>query len=139
MSQLRTSRITFAFILLIVFAFPVLAQSDKDKKDKKKVMPTGTPVLWREPVDIQTRNLLLGPGGEAMKPNLSKVTYVEDRVGGYSKKYLVQDASGNEWVAKLGKEAQPDTAANRLLWAAGYETEIAYLMINVSSQVASRP
>lgn len=128
MSQFRTSRLTFALILLMAFAFPVLAQSDKDKKDNKKVMPTGTPVLWREPGDIQTRNLLLGPGGEAMKPNLSKVTYVEDRVGGYSKKYLVKDASGNEWVAKIGKEAQPDTAANRLLWAAGYETEIAYLI-----------
>ncbi len=40
----------------------------------------------------------------------------------------MKDASGNEWVAKLGKEAQPDTAANRLLWAVGYETEIAYLI-----------
>jgi hypothetical protein len=40
----------------------------------------------------------------------------------------VKDAAGNEWIAKLGKEAQPDTAANRLLWALGYETEIAYLV-----------
>ncbi len=46
----------------------------------------------------------------------------------YSKKFLVRDAAGNEWVAKMGKEAQPDTAANRLLWAVGYETEIAYLV-----------
>lgn len=109
------------FLLLMILALPAVAQSDKDKdKDKKKKSPpTGTPVLWREPVDIQTRNLLLGVGGEAMKPNLSKVTFVEDRPGGYSKKYLVQDASGNKWVAKLGKEAQPDTAANRLLWAVG--------------------
>jgi hypothetical protein len=119
-----------AFLILMVFAFPAAAQSDKDKdKDKKKKSPpTGTPVLWREPADIQTRNLLLGAGGEAMKPNISKVTFVEDRPGGYSKKYLVEDASGNRWVAKLGKEAQPDTAANRLLWAVGYETEIAYLI-----------
>ena len=43
-------------------------------------------------------------------------------------KYRVKDAAGNEWVAKLGKEAQPDTAANRLLWAVGYETEVAYLI-----------
>ena len=28
----------------------------------------------------------------------------------------------------MGKEAQPDTAANRLLWAMGYETEVAYLI-----------
>lgn len=85
-------------------------------------------MLWREPVNIQTRNLLLGAGGEAMKPNLRRVTFIEDKPGGYSKKYRVKDAAGNEWVAKLGKEAQPDTAANRLLWAVGYETEIAYLI-----------
>ncbi|HEX8852429.1 MAG TPA: hypothetical protein VF754_03025, partial [Pyrinomonadaceae bacterium] len=41
------------------------------KEKKKKVAPTGTPVLWREPADISTRNLLDGPGGEAMKPDLS--------------------------------------------------------------------
>ena len=117
--------------MLIVFAFPAAAQSNKDSnkdKDKKKSTPTGTPVLWREPVDIQTRNLLMGAGGEDMKPNLSKVTFIEEKTGGWSKKYRVKDASGNEWVAKLGKEAQPDTAANRLLWAVGYETEIAYLI-----------
>jgi hypothetical protein len=125
MRQSNVYRLTI-FLMVMVFAFPAAAQSSKDKD--KKSAPTGTPVLWREPVDIQTRNLLLGAGGEAMKPNLSKVTFVEDRPGGYSKKYLVQDASGNKWVAKLGKEAQPDTAANRLLWAVGYETEIAYLI-----------
>lgn len=118
------------FLVLMILAFPVAAQSDKDKdKDKKKKSPpTGTPVLWREPVDIQTRNLLLGAGGEAMKPNLAKITYLRDQTGGVSTKYRVEDASGNEWVAKLGKEAQSDTSANRLLWAVGYETEIAYLI-----------
>ncbi|MGI8732751.1 MAG: hypothetical protein ACR2LM_05555 [Pyrinomonadaceae bacterium] len=40
----------------------------------------------------------------------------------------MKDAAGNEWVAKIGKEAQPDTAVNRLLWAVGYETEIAHLV-----------
>ena len=63
-----------------------------------------------------------------MKPDGGKVTFIEEKPGGYSKKYRVRDAAGNEWIAKLGKEAQPDTAANRLLWAVGYETEIAYLI-----------
>jgi hypothetical protein len=31
-------------------------------------------------------------------------------------------------VAKLGREAQPETAAVRLLWALGYKTEINYLI-----------
>ncbi len=126
MRQLRFYGLTLV-IMMMAFALPVLGQTEKED-NKKETPPTGTPVLWREPVDIQTRNLLLGAGGEAMKPNLSKITYIEDKTGGYSKKYRVKDASGNEWVAKLGKEAQPDTVANRLLWAVGYETEIAYLI-----------
>lgn len=120
-------------ILMLAMPFAASAQDDKNKKDKSDKKPlTGTPVLWREPADIASRNLLLGAGGEAMKPDISRLTFVEDRKGGYSKKYLVRDAKGNEWIAKLGKEAQPDTAANRLLWALGYETEIAYLVPKVT-------
>jgi hypothetical protein len=113
--------------LLLVFAVSDTAFSQNDKENKEK-KSTGAPVLWAEPTDIESRNLLLGAGGESMKPDLKQVTFIEQKQGGYSTKYRVKDASGNEWVAKLGKEAQSDTAANRLLWALGYETEIAYLV-----------
>jgi len=110
---------------LIGSLIPVLAQ-DKDKDKKKEY--SGTPVFWHEPTDIASRNLLIGAGGDQMKPDLSRVTFIEQKEGGYSTKFRVKDAAGNEWIAKIGKEAQPDTAANRLLWALGYETEIAYLV-----------
>ena len=114
MLNLRTRN--FAVVLILSIALvPTYAQPEKEKK--KKGEPTGTPVLWHEPVDIESRNLLLGAGGEAMKPAGGKVTFIEEKTGGHSKKYRVRDAAGNEWVAKLGKEAQTDTAANRLLWA----------------------
>jgi len=118
------------WLMVLTLALPfVAAAQDKEKKDKgEKKFYTGTPVMWRDPADISSRNLLLGAGGEEMKPDISKITYIEDKTGGYSKKYRVRDAKGNEWIAKIGKEAQPDTAANRLLWALGYETEIAYLI-----------
>lgn len=123
-------KITFLMVLWVVLSgvivLPVQAQ-EKDK-DKKKEVYTGTPVMWREPTDIESRNLLLGAGGEEMKPDLRSVTFIEQKTGGYSTKYLVRDAAGNEWVAKIGKEAQPDTSANRLVWAVGYETEVAYLV-----------
>jgi hypothetical protein len=119
-------------LLMLALPFSVAAQDDKNKKDKgEKKELTGTPVFWREPTDLESRNLLLGAGGEAMKPDVSKLTFIEQKQGGYSTKYRVRDAKGNEWIAKLGKEAQPDTAANRLLWALGYETEIAYLVPKV--------
>lgn len=130
MLQSRIHRIALVNILVLAFALPALAQSEKQKKS----MPVGTPVLWRDPGQIESRNLLLGAGGKAMKPDLRKVIFIEEKSGGYSKKYRVKDAAGNEWVAKLGKEAQPDTAANRLLWAMGYETEVAYLIPRLTIQ-----
>jgi hypothetical protein len=116
---------------MLALPFAANGQDPKDSKDKdkkEKIELRGKPVMWREPANLESRNLLLGAGGEEMKPDISKVTFIEDKTGGYSKKYRVKDAKGNEWVAKLGKEAQTDTAANRLLWALGYETEIAYLI-----------
>lgn len=127
MLKLKMTLLT-ALSLVVMAAFTLPVQAQKDKSKKPKIVYNGAPVLWRAPVDIATRNLLLGAGGEAMKPNLTRVTFLEDKTGGYSKKYRVRDASGNEWIAKLGKEAQPDTAANRLIWAIGYEPEIAYLV-----------
>ena len=118
-------------LLMLVLAFPAAAQDKKDKKDRDKKPLTGTPVMWKDPTDLESRNLILGAGGEEMKPDISQVTFIEQKKGGYSTKYRVRDAKGNEWIAKIGKEAQPDTAANRLVWALGYETEIAYLIPHV--------
>jgi hypothetical protein len=36
-----------------------------------------------------------------------------------------------EWVAKLGREAQPETAAVRILYGLGYKTEINYLVPSI--------
>lgn len=88
--------------------------------------------MWREPTDIARRNLYLGPGGVQMQPDLRRVTLLkEEKSGGYSKKYRVLDASGREWVAKVGKEAQSETAATRLLWGTGYYTDVDYLVPSV--------
>jgi len=114
--------------LALMLALPLSAAAQDDKAKKEKKVPTGTPVFWVAPSDVGSMNLLLGAGGEEMKPDISKITFIEQKTGGYSTKYRVRDAKGNEWVAKVGKEAQTDTAANRLLWALGYETEIAYLI-----------
>lgn len=129
--MVRTKSAYWLAFLLMVLALPFSAAAqdkDKDKKDKEQTIPKGTPVFWRAPENIEQRNLLLGAGGDEMKPDISRLTFIEQKTGGFSTKYRVRDAKGNEWVAKIGKEAQSDTAANRLLWALGYETEIAYLV-----------
>ncbi|HLL75111.1 MAG TPA: hypothetical protein VK421_07570 [Pyrinomonadaceae bacterium] len=126
LSQLKVGRlIALSLVLALSASQPALGVQKDDKK--KKPAPTGTPVLWREHADASSLNLLDGPGGEAMRPDLSKVTFVREETGGYSKKYRVKDAAGRTWVAKIGKEAQSETAASRLVWAAGYQSEITYL------------
>ena len=117
-----------------------LAQKAKPQKSKKnKPIPAGHPVLWRQPQDISSRDLFLGPGGEQMKPDLRHVILIEKEKGGYSTKYRVRDASGNEWVAKIGKEAQSETAASHLLWAIGYFADVDYLIPKVRVDGIDKP
>jgi hypothetical protein len=120
----RTLRLTAAALILFSLAANVFAT--EDNKDKKKEPPQGTPVLWREHADVSALDLLLGPGGEEMRPQ-APFTFIEEEKGGYSKKYRVRDAKGRVWVAKVSKEAQPEAAVTRLVWAAGYIPEVTYL------------
>jgi hypothetical protein len=106
------------------------SRKDKDKKERQAI-PDGIPVLWRQPSDIATRDLYWGPGGESLQPDLRKVTLIKVEKGGYSTKYRVRDASGREWVAKIGKEAKGETAASRLMWAVGYHSDVNYLVPKV--------
>ncbi|HYH85519.1 MAG TPA: hypothetical protein VEX60_08550 [Pyrinomonadaceae bacterium] len=111
--------------IVLALASPAFAVQKKSKK--KKAVPRGTPVLWRAH-NIESLDLAAGPGGTQMRPVLRNLRLIKEEKGGWSKKYRVRDASGREWVAKLGREAQSETAAARLVWAAGYETEISYLV-----------
>lgn len=132
-------RIT-AFLLISLAAAPALfAQSDEkqgkeDKKEQKEQQikekkaqdTSASAVLW-ERMDIPTVDMKGGPGASLM-PDLSAVTFVEEETGGYSKKYRIKDAAGNVWIAKIGEEAQSETAAVRLMHALGYKTEIVHLI-----------
>src|SRR5437016_2729280 len=129
----------FRRLALVALSVAVLFTASSQGQDQKKGHPKtakpipsdAKPVLWREPSDIASRDLFWGQGGEAMKPDLSKVTFVADETISYSKKYRVRDGSGNEWVVKLGPEAQSETAAVRLVWAAGYFADTTYLVPHV--------
>src|SRR2546423_7087099 len=135
-SALSLSLTLFLTLSLAAFA----AQEQKKSKDKKaEPPPQGTPVLWKEPTDIASRDLFNGPGGEAMKPDLSQVIWDGDETTGYSVKWRVRDASGKKWVVKLGHEARPETASERLVWAAGYVTDGNYLVPCVQIVNAPKP
>ena len=127
----RGNFISTILLLAIVFSATSVNTGFAKPKEKRK-LPTGTAVLWRNPDDVGSRDLYLGPGGTSMRPDLRRLTFLKEEKGGYSKKYRVRDASGREWVAKIGKESQSETAAVRLLWGVGYLTEVNYLAPRVT-------
>jgi hypothetical protein len=108
-------------IALCLIVISVLLPANAQEKAEVKT-DTG-PVLW-EPVDIPSRNLLLGPTSEGITPALEKVTFLGRQPGGNNLKYRIKDANGREWVVKIADESRAEVAAVRLLWAIGYRTEI---------------
>jgi hypothetical protein len=132
-SEIAMYRAKLRLLVLFAVIFSLIATVDLGlaKPKTKKPIPKGTPVLWHRPDDVGSRDLYLGPGGLVMRPDLSRITFIEEERGGWSKKYKVRDGSGRVWVAKIGKEAQAETSAVRLLWGLGYVTEINYLVPRV--------
>jgi hypothetical protein len=131
MNKGRLLEQTFITLLLVFASVAVGVAQDKDKDKKKDAGPAGKPVLW-EQVNVAGRDLFYGPGGEAMQPDVSKIEFIEEDTSGHNKKYRIRDAKGMEWIAKFGSEAQPETAAVRILYGLGYKTEINYLVPKIS-------
>jgi hypothetical protein len=89
-----------------------------------------TELLWRNPVDIASRNLFYGPGGRRHAPPNTFI-FVKEDLKGSNPKFVVRDLSGVKWKIKLGPEARPETAASRLVWAAGYFANEDYFVARV--------
>ena len=96
-----------------------MAKAAKDQAEVAEITGEGRPVLWREPTDIGSRNLLYGSGGKQHFPRGPFKFLSEDR-GGSNPKFDVRAADGRKWKVKLGLEARPETAASRFVWAVGY-------------------
>jgi|HubBroStandDraft_4_1064222.scaffolds.fasta_scaffold149877_1 hypothetical protein len=84
-------------------------------------------ILWRDPSDIPSLNLLYGAGSEDRQPR-GTFTFVEEDMNGSNPKFDVRDKDGVKWKVKLGAEARPEVAATRLVWAAGYFTQEDYFV-----------
>lgn len=126
--MLNNSVYTYIAIFSVILSLTLFVSAqDKDEKERGMVEKSGKVVMW-EKVNIKSRNLYYGAGGKGMMPNLSQITFIKEETGGHNKKYRIKDGSGKIWVAKLGREAQPETAAVRLLYGLGYKTEINYLI-----------
>src|SRR5437588_7365653 len=100
------------------------------KKEKETEAANRLPaVLWRDPGDISSRDLLNGEGGANDAPDpRADYTFIKEDLNGSSPKFYAQDSNGVKWLVKLGVEARPETAATRLVWAMGYYTDEDYFL-----------
>jgi hypothetical protein len=125
---IRPPRVAIYFLIVLSLVTGTYAQK---KKAVAQPVPQGTAIMW-EADGIADRDLFDGPGGEAMRPDLTSIKLIKEEKGGHNKKYRISDGSGRIWVAKLGREAKPETAAVRLLWGLGYKTEVNYLVPSIT-------
>ncbi len=119
------------WLVLLTSAFVIIGlslesfSSAKSKKKKKNNGDKSAAVLWRDPGNIRNRDLYYGPGSKELAP-VPPFHFVKEVKEGTLPKFDVVDARGVKWRVKLGPEAQSETAATRLVWAAGYNAEEAY-------------
>ncbi|HZU22381.1 MAG TPA: hypothetical protein VE998_06075 [Terriglobales bacterium] len=132
----------FCMVLMMAWSAPALAQKEHKHrrgqenasadekahkhKDKGEKAPSVAD-LWNDPGDIKGRDLFDGPGGKEHEPH-GPMTFVEEDTKGSNPKFDLKDGNGETWKAKVGVEAQPETAAVRLLWAVGYFADDDYFL-----------
>jgi hypothetical protein len=107
--------------------------SSADRLKEEKTLATGPAVMWRDPTNIESRNLFYGPGGKEHEPT-GAFTFVEEDLDGSSPKFVVRDQNGEKWKVKLGQEARPETVSSRLVWAVGYHADEDYFVRDLKVQ-----
>ena len=138
MNHRTPATIKITAILLLLISTGMLAAQKKNEPKKGAISANLPEVIWRDPGDISSLDLIHGIGGAADAPDPNAVyTFVEEDMKGTSPKLRVKDANGVEWKLKMGAEPQAETAATRLLYAAGYFVDEDYYAVDV--KVADLP
>ena len=127
----RTYRFLYAVCIIVAVTLPLPARAEKAPPSKTFSARGATHVpsvaIWQDRGDVGKLNLLYGPGGKAHQP-AGKFTFEKEDANGTSPKFEIVDEQGVHWKVKLGEEAKSETAAARLLWAAGYFVDEDYYL-----------
>jgi hypothetical protein len=134
MMQRKQIQLLFALVLILILA-PVVAAQEPAEENEKAREDNLPAIVWRDPGDVSSLDLFYGAGGKDHAPDpKGKFTFVKEDRNGTSPKFDVEDENGVEWKVKLGEETQAETAATRLLWAAGYFVDEDYYLADFKVQ-----
>ena len=102
---------------------------DKHLPDDERVVS----VIWQEPIDLATRDLFYGIGGQKGEPDpTDKFRFLGEVTSGTAEKIQVEDSRNRRWTVKFGDEPRPETVASRIVWAVGYHTDQDYFVDQAS-------
>jgi hypothetical protein len=137
----RTYKLSNALYIVLALAcfLPIRAYQAPQALsfDSKAGARVSVATLRQDRGGIASLNLLYGAGGKEHQP-AGKFTFVKEDKQGSSPKFEIVDEQGVHWKAKLGEEAQSETAATRLVWAAGYFTDEDYYFAKLRVQKMPR-
>ena len=97
------------------------SEKKEEKHKKGEPIPRLRAVIWHPTIDVNQLNLVYGAGGKEDAPSPdAKYKFKKEDMSGTSPKFDVEDDKGIKWRVKMGQEPRAETAATRLLFAAGY-------------------
>lgn len=128
MERTKTKMCSILVVMLLALAASLAAQTPVAATAKGSAAnPPG--VIWRDPGDIGSLDLLYGAGGRERAPDPNGTfTFLKEDLLGTNPKFEITDDQGVQWKVKLGQELRSETAATRLLWAAGYFVDEDYYL-----------
>jgi len=136
----RPRKKTLVMILggALCLAPPIVAGRQKAAHSKPLKRPVRE-VVWRDPGDPAALDLFYGAGGakDAPRPK-DRFRFVKEDLKQHNPKFDIEDDRGRKWRIKLGNEARPETAATRLLWAAGYFVDEDYFVAEIKVEELPR-
>jgi len=122
------SRNRWLIVLASLVVIGLSLETFSTAKYRKKKQPADkNAVLWRDPGNVRNRDLYYGPGSKDRAP-VPPFHFIKEVKEGSNPKFEVEDARGTKWRVKLGPEAQAETVAARMVWAAGYNAEESYYL-----------
>ena len=92
---------TLLVLATLCLSNPVSGETTKRALSSKSLPREASGVLWREPTDIASKDLLYGAGGKEREPK-GPFRFVKEDMGGSNPKFVIEDARGTAWKVKLG-------------------------------------
>jgi len=112
----------------LCLAVPIVAGRQSAARGRT-LRPVLRDVIWHEPGNPAALDLFYGAGGARDAPHAKdRFRFLKEDLKQHNPKFDVLDDRGRTWRIKLGNEVHPETAATRLLWAAGYFVDEDYFL-----------